>query len=505
MSGLLERINSSVLGRNTWPPPAQRRIWESIEVWGAFRRSDEGLLKQRANVPWHRRYLVSPVPRMLSRAKSNLLYGEPPEIRAAAEADQDNMDRVTRENALAGGHASELHRAAMVASSEGEVWGRLLVDPTLADVPILEFVSRRQVIPKFRGRFVVGATFVFEWQESSRVVYRLLEHYEAGQIRCELFRGSPQSIGSEVGLDTYERTKGKEPVVLTGFDRPLCSFIPNSIDADPTVGFGDYRGLEERFLAINEAATIAQENLRLAGKKRALVDAKYLRNGKLPAGDDLFVRSEEMSTAGESGKPLQLVEYAFEAEQLRIYLDQLIDTTLVFGGAAPQLVGRAQDGGAISGTALRLKMVHSLMESSGTGGHFDRGLSFLLRAMAVLDSRPTTQGGFGRRWQKPDEDHAIERSDGLPRDDQEAAQWLVMVAGAEAISLEEKVAFLHPDWSDDRQRDEVERLRKEQGGEGEEPPPGGGGDPPSQLPPGPGQPPIPTPRPPTAPALPADQ
>lgn len=498
---IFQRINDQILGRNTWPPPKLRDKWMLVELYAAFRTSDETRIKQQASIPWQRRYLISPVPRMISKAKANLLFGEAPSVRAVAERDQENLDRLARENGLAGGHAPELHRAAMIASSEQEVFGRVYVDPSLADQPVIEFVSPRSVIPRFRGRFLVGATFVTEWRESSTTVIRLLEHYDPGVVRAELYRGSNISLGTKMPLDGYEATAGKLDVVYTGIDRPLVAFIPNSLDADPARGFGDYRGLEERFLAINEAATIQQENLRLAGKKRALLDAKYLRNGRLPDGDDVFIRSDSSAVAGEGGKPMQLIEYGFEAQQTIAYLDSLVDATLTYGGTAPQLVGRHVDGAAISGTALRLKMVHSLMEASGTGGHFDRGTQQLLRWAAVLDGRRTTEGGFGRRWQSPDEPPSITRGDGLPRDDMEAAQWLVMAAGAEAISLEEKVRWLHPDWSDDQVDDELGRIREEQGSTAapnEEPPnlgPGGiprpgnapplpGDQPPAQLPPG---------------------
>jgi hypothetical protein len=467
---VIQAINDRVLGRNTWPPPGQRDVWDAIDLWSAFRRNDAVRLKQEASIPWQRRYLVSPVPRMISKAKANLLFGEPMEVRAASEGDQENIERIARENGLAGGHSPEAHRAAMIASSEREVWGRIVVDPTLADVPIIEWASRRHVIPHFSGRFVTGATFVKEWAEGSRRIYRLLEHYEPGVVRSELYLGTPQTLGNQLALDQFGPTEGVPDAVATGFDRPLCAFVPNALDADPSAGYGDYQGLEERFLAINEAATVGQENLRLAGKKRALVDAKYTRGGRLVPGDDVFIRADDEGVAGEGGKPLQMIDYGFEAAELKTYLDHLIDTTLTFGGAAPQLVGRSVDGGAISGTALKLKMIHSLMEASGTGGHFDHGHQRLLRMAAVIDSRRTTEGGFGRRWQTPDEDPTIARGDGLPRDDMEAAQWLVLVSGAEAISLAEKVRWLHPDWSEDQVDEEVQAIESS----APEPPAGGG-------------------------------
>jgi hypothetical protein len=456
---LLDGIRNRLGLGSTWPPAAHVKTWEEIEFYSALRSSNEEAIKLQANIPWWRKYMLSPVPRLVSRASANLLYGEPAEYRAAKESDQAALDRIITENLL----DAEAHRMAVIASSEGEVWGRIIVDQSLLDVPIIEFVSRRQVIPHFQGRFVTAATFINEWEESTNVVFRLLETYEAGAVHSRLFQGTRNSLGNEVTLDSYGRTAGKQPTVLTGIDRPLCAFIPNSIDSDPTRGYADYRGLEERFLGLNESATIGQENMRLSGKKRALLDAKYLRNGKLPAGDDVFIRSEAEGTLGESGKPLQMLEYNFEAEQLTKYLDHLIDTTLLLGGVAPAAVGRSVDGGAISGTALKLKMAHSLIEAAGKGRYSDSGLRRLLRLAALLDARSTFDGGFGRRreWTAPDEDPTVIRGDGLPQDDMEAAQWVALASGAEAISTEEKVRYLHPDWSDKQIEDEVGRIEDE--------------------------------------------
>lgn len=451
---LFSLLNNVLLGRNTWPPAGEQDVWNEVEFLAALRVSDETALRQRASVSWNAPYLVSPVPRLISRAKANMLYGEEPAFTAANEGDQDALNNIVAENGL----DSELHRAALIASSEGEVWGRIVVSPTLLDVPILDFVSRARVIPHFRGRFLTGATFVTSWAPTMTERVRLLEEYGPGYITSRLYRGTATVLGSEIGLDSFDPTKGILPQVNTGFDKALVAFIPNSFDASPHRGFSDYRGLEERFLALNEAATVGHQNLRLAGRKRALVDAQYLRNGQFPAGDDVFVRQGSDVTMGEAAKPVQLIEYEFQAEQLIGWIDHTVDLALQFAGVAPQQVGRSVDGGALSGTALRLKMAHGLMEAAGTGRHFDRGTTSLLRMAAVIDSRRTTEGGFGRRWTKPDELPDVERGDGLPQDDVEAAQVLVAWANAEAISPEEKVRTIHPDWTKEQVDDEVAKI-----------------------------------------------
>jgi hypothetical protein len=456
--GLFMTLNT-MLGRGNWPPPGLAKVWEEIELFSALRASDTDRLKQQRSIAWQHEYMVSPLPRMISRASAHLLFGEPADIRPENDADSVNLARIVDDNDL----SAELHRGAVIASSEGEVWGRIVVDPSLLDVPIIEFVSRNRVIPHFAGRFCVGATFVTEWATGSIERYRLMETYEAGAVTSRLFRGTTTTLGGEQDLNSFDPTKGRQEQVLTGIDWPLATFIPNTIDADPTRGYSDYVGLQDRFLALNDAGTIGQKNMRLAGRKRAMVDEKYLHNGRLPEGDDVYIRQDR--NVGDDAKtaPIQIIDYQFQADQTVMWIDHLIDTTLTFAGVSPQAVGRSVDGGAISGTAMKLKMNHSLLEAAGKGRYFDRGVRRLLRGAQVIDGRPTSENGFGRTYASRDSAPVIERHNGLPQDDVEAALMLNNLVAAEAISLEQRVRFLHPDWSETQVSDEVKAINSETG------------------------------------------
>jgi len=187
---------------------------------------------------------------------------------------------------------------------------------------------------------------VSTWYEGAVETMRLLETYEAGRITAELYRGTRTSIGVKVALDSYAHTAGRPDEQLTGIDAPLVAFIPNSLGADPTRGVSDYRGLEERFLALNEAVTVGQQNLKLAGRKRALVDAAYLdQNGQLPDGDDVYVRQDTDSVMGDAAKPVQMIDYGYDSAPVTAWVEHLIDTTLTYAGVSPQSVGRSTDGG----------------------------------------------------------------------------------------------------------------------------------------------------------------
>lgn len=460
--GVMQALHDRLTGDGSWPPPAQANTWEAIELFQAFLSSDETRIRQEVSKSWRTRYMISPVPRMVSRAKANLLFGEPPKFKAANKNDQARLDYLTGRQGL----AAEMHRTAIVASSEGEGWGRVVVDPSVIDVPIIEVMSRSRTIPHFQGRFVTGATFVTTWipSQGSTERYRMLEHYTAGAVETELYRGTTTRLGHRISLGSFKPTQHRsEQPTLTGFDFPLVAFMPNAIDADPTRGYSDYQGLRDRFLAINESTTVGQQNLRLAGRKRAVIDGAGLdEHGGLSADNDVFIRTRRETGDGVDTAPLQVLDYSFDAEQTVTWIDHLIDTTLTFSGVAPQAAGRSVDGGAVSGTAMKLKMVHSLLEVAGTGAYMDAGVGRLLHAAQVLDSRRTGEGGFGRKWAEPDAPPTMVRGDGLPRDENEAAQQLTAMVGADAISLEERVAFLHPDWPEEQQIEEVKRLKAEQ-------------------------------------------
>jgi hypothetical protein len=461
--GIFDAINTNVLGNNTWPPHSRVRAWEEIDFLAALRTSDETALRMRASVPWNYPYTITPLPRMLSRASANMLFGEPAEFEPHEEddADADRLDYIVTENGL----DAENVRGALIASSEGEVYGRVRVDPSLLDCPIIEYISPRNVIPEFNGRFLTAATFVSEWRTGTTERVRRMERYTAGTIETTLWRGTTTSIGDQINLDGFAATAGTPPVIVTGFSKPLCCFIPNSIDSDPSRGFSDYRGLEQRFLELNEAAGIGAGNVRMTGRKRAVIDGDYLDQnganvGRMRQNDDLMIakRGDVMAGASGGGKPLSVLEYSFEADQLVQWIDHMINTSITFAGMSPQSVGRAVEGGAISGTAERLKQAFSLVESSGKGRHMDKGLGWLLRAAAVIDGRRTTEGGFGRKWNNPDATPTIARADPLPRDEMEAAQRLVLLTNAEAISTEEKVRVVNPDWSQPQIDEEVARI-----------------------------------------------
>lgn len=458
------------LNANEWPPRAVRDLWEEIDVLAALRDSDDVSLRAQAAAlgmsGTHATYVTLPIPRLISRVKANLLFGQAPRIDPPSPQDRDALDYLLEENDL----AAELHRAAVIASSEGEVWGKVTVAPGVIDAPIIEFVSRRQVLPRFAGRFPVGGTFVREIRDQSRrsrTVWRILEDHTAGMILTTLYAGDETHLGTREPLrsrpETADLLSGADQVsetaavVQTGVDRPLLVFIPNTLDADPTRGISDYLGVVAAFFALNETATTGQSNVRLTARKRLFVRGTYLNSrGNFPADNDVFRSDQLIDEASASGVPIAEAQYTFQAAELVAWQEHLVDLTLTLAGVAPQSVGRGDAGRATSGTALKLKMTHTLMEAAGSGRYFDRGVRRLLSMAAQLDASE-----FGRPWRDAMTLCAFHRGDGLPDDPNETATELQALDAASAISTEEKVRKLHPDWTDEQVTAEVEKITGE--------------------------------------------
>jgi hypothetical protein len=449
-----------------WPPESQRDQWRKVNYLGALRDSDEKTFRNAAHyfqMGGDRRkpYLMSPLPRLIASVVADMLFGEEPRFMAVNENDTDALGRIIRENQL----PAELHRAAVIGVSEGEVWGRVMVDRQIARTPIIDFHSRASVIPYFRGRFLVEAALITELPKlRNKHLYRIVEIHRAGEVETRLYKGSDTSLGDQVALEERPETAGAQTLVQTGIDRPLMVRIVNKVGRTYDLGQSDYEGIEQLFLALNEGLTISQQNMRLTGAKRLLVDRDYLdKKGRLQLADDVFTFSAGgMKKLGEGGgaDPFTQLSYSFEAKELVAWIDWLLDHTLTAAGISPASVGRSEvtAGATLSGTALRLRMAHTLSEIAGKGRIWDAGVAELLRMAQILDAKPLAQGGFGTSWSDPETAPIMQRGDGLPEDPREDAQVIAQLAGAEALSTEEKVRRLNPGWTDQRVEEEIAKI-----------------------------------------------
>jgi hypothetical protein len=222
--------------------PVDRARWDEIELFAALRTSDARGSAGSFD-PVSLSVHVTPVPRMISRASANMLYGSRPSSRRRRRRSRRARLHRVRERSC----VRELVRGAMIASSEGEVYGRIVVAPAMLDAPIIEFVSGGSH-PALQWTLPVSA------QRSCRMgrrAQRRLSPVRNVRSRIDHVR----SLSRHADVDRYRPVRARFVSAYEGregnLDRHRSSALrlhSEQIDADPTRGFSDYRGLEERFL-----------------------------------------------------------------------------------------------------------------------------------------------------------------------------------------------------------------------------------------------------------------
>lgn len=460
----IDQLQAQVEGYEQWPPPDQAQTWGKVRTRRAFRQADELFLRELCG--WHRTwgrntrvYMTDPLAGLISRAFADLLFGDDPSFIAAAEQDQANLDGFVEANGL----ASELHRAERITSSEGEVWWRLYVDMDIALAPLVQWCSRLSTIPLLHGPKATAVAFVNPLPKVAsdrETVWRHIELQGDGETRNLLFEGTRNMLGGARNLQARTQTADLPDTWAHGLPM-LAGRVLNQVDDDPTLGRSDYTGVERLLLALNEAATIGAENARLTAKKRLFVSGKMTQDdGSFDAGADVIqVDTQDGELGKDSPPPISAVEYAFDAQALIAYTDDLTDRILTRVGVAPELVGRDKHTGrAESGTALRTRMLHSIITAQGKGRYWDDELPKILTLAQLVDSLSPEEGGYGRNYTNVAEAPAVERGDILPHDDVEEATRLVSLVNGEVMSRELAVIEQHPDWDDTQVQAELQKI-----------------------------------------------
>lgn len=460
----IDALQAQIEGYEQWPSPDQANVWAKVRTRRAFRQADELFLRELCG--WHRTwgrntrvYMTDPLAGLISRAFADLLFGDDPTFTAATERDQANLDGLVEVNAL----PSELHRAERITSSEGEVWWRLYVDMDIALAPLVQWCSRLSVIPLLHGPKATAVAFINPLPQTGSdqtTVWRHIELHGDGETRNLLFEGTKDTLGGPRNLQARSQTADLPEAWQHGLPM-LAGRVLNQVDDDPTLGRSDYTGVERLLLALNEAATIGAENARLTAKKRLFVSGKMTQDdGSFDAGADVIqVDTQDGELGKDSPPPISAVEYAFDAQALIAYTSDLTDRILTRVGVAPELVGRdTHTGRAESGTALRTRMLHSIITAQGKGRYWDDELPRILTLAQLVDSLSPEEGGYGRQYANVAEPPAVERGDILPHDDVEEAARLVSLVNGEVMSRELAVIEQHPDWTEAQIADELSKI-----------------------------------------------
>lgn len=407
----------------------------------------------------------------IARTSAELVAGDTPAMTWADPTAQVVWDDISQ----CLGWANTLLEAAEVAAALGGVYLRPQWDMTVADHPFLTVVRPDEALPTFRFGCLASVTFATVLENDGRDVLRWLEHHEPGQIRHELWRGTPTSIGRPIPLVDHEATRHLVPVIDTerilGRRGLLVQYIPNDTP-NPLVrlplGRADVQGAETLLDALDEAWDSWMRDIRL-GKARLVVAADYLdaapRDG---AGGRWFGRRRPAKTfdldaevftplpgldveaVNDKTPGITPVQFALRVEEHRATVAQLVEEIISRCGYAPQTFGLHVEG-QLSGTAIRRREHRSYRTRDRKRRYARPALEQTARVLLAIH-----RVVFGA--QVPDERPTLEWRETGQADPLETAQVVELLRRAEVVSDEVAVRMAHPEWDEDQVATEVRRL-----------------------------------------------
>lgn len=466
---LIEELRASA-----WPPSREVEVRDLVARRRAFRKRDKAQLRVYAG--WNdpgRPYLVDPLPKQIAKTYGDFLFGEAPTFRAAAEEEQEHVDEVLGENS----YVAKLRRAARQVVSEGESWWRIHVNPAIADVPLVDWYSRLDVVPLFYGDRLLAVAFVTEVfrevvadddDESQAAVWRHFEVHADGVVANVLFRGTDDTVGEERPLEDQAATEDLPPAWMHG-QPMLAGRVINDADDDAYLGESDYDQVDDYFLALNEGLTISTENARLTGKDRVFVAGRLTQeDGGFNSGVEVFRQESEGGTLGDgdSRPPIVAVEKHYDSAALWFHIVKLTAVALARVGIVAQLVGEDTEnsGSDSSGVAIRLRFLPTNNASEGKGAEWDAENPKIVHALLCVSALPMSTeegvpGGFGKPYGGTPP--SIERANPLPADDTEIVNRNALAVSASIRSLQVAIEDQHPDWTPDEVEDEIKRIRED--------------------------------------------
>jgi hypothetical protein len=474
----LERIlRGEGRGDRRWPPGKAERVrWQQVAEYRRRVENDaQELFRWRVDLhvqaaeggpqaTHERQKVFSPVPlaRDLARFSSSLLFAEEPKIRLDDEmsAEQECLDAWLEENRV----PELLLDAGDSVASEGGGGLRVVWDDHLSsEIPVITFHPEDSILWSTRhGRYTQGGVIAISHEEehNSAIVWRLLESHSPGLIERVLYKGGADRLGKQHPLTAGPpQFRELRPSSRTGVDKPTLVRWLNVPG-----GESDLSGLLPLLDALDEAATVGRV------KMRASQPITYLRRfstrdlrslGGLPmhgliAVDDWpgrYLGSERPGVPVECPFPvenlLQTVQPGLEASEHRAYVEHLRELAVTMAGYSLASWGLDREGRADSGTALKLRQVRTLLTRSGK----ER-----MARQAIAEACAVALGMMlGRSDLEPLLPH-VELSDGMPRDGVQDAKEVATLRTANAISTEEIVRKLHPDWSEERIAEELAKI-----------------------------------------------
>ena len=304
-------------------------------------------------------------------------------------------------------------------------------------------------------------------------IYRHLERHEPGVILHGLYQGTKSSLGSSVGLDQSEETKGLPEVITLpeALKNALAvayvpNVRPNRRRRASYLGRADIAGAEPFLDALDETWSSLMRDVRLAQARiltpRGSLDSNDPDDPR-GAGASLDLDREvftELDIPPE-GMQQQVLQPDIRSEQLLAVATDQVKQIVSAAGYSPQTFGLDISGEAHSGTALRFREQKTYRTLGRKRRYWEGGIAHACFALLAIDQ---SEFGGGATPVVPD---VVWPEEAMSLG--ELASTVQTLRLAEAISIETSVRKVNPGWDDKAVTAEVQRIMDERGSSVPEP------------------------------------
>ncbi|MBL1100136.1 capsid protein [Streptomyces coffeae] len=408
--------------------------------------------------------LHMPLARDIARTSADLLFSEPPVLRAESKDTQqrleDMMDLGLKRTLLAGGE---------VSAALGGVYLRLVWDDQISDRPWISTVHADGAAPEFAYDRLRAVTFWTILGADGQKVVRHLERHEPGQILHGVYEGTIDNLGKPIDLGAFEATRGLKPARQLNIGRRLtASYIPNTVAAPDwrdipggsCLGTSDYQGAETFLSSIDETYTSWMRDIRLA-KARILVPSGYLTSngpGRGATWEDREVYAE-MNIPPTADQAITLNQFAIRHEEHHATIEELVGKVVRNAGYSGNTFGDDSAGAAVTATEIKARTTRSMSTRARKAELAAVGLADIVEAQLALEASGLFPGMRAVEVERPE----VRFQDSVQDDTKTLAETADALRRAEAASTETLVALVHPDWDEADQQAEVRRILAESG------------------------------------------
>lgn len=442
-----------------------RKVFDNIRRWFWSARTNGSRPRNRLHVP---------IAADMAAISADLLFSEPPSVKVPVEEGKqpDKVTQARLDELMDDGMHATLLESAEIAAALGGVYLRVVWDKDTRDCPWITAVHPDSAVPEWRWGDLAAVTFWRVISKKGKTVIRHLERHEKGLILHGVYQGDDETLGQIVSLADYPETKGlaeelaEGNEIRTGATGLAAVYVPNmkpnrlwrNVPHAANLGRSDYAGVEPLMDALDLVYSSWMRDVDL-GKARLIVPREYLRSAGPGEGATVDLDQEIYeginAMSGEDGKAeITQVQFAIRVDDHQRTVADIKTQVVTTAGYSGRTFGLGAEGQAVTATEIAASERRSIITRDRKTRYYRPKLGDIYFAWLEIDAHVFSSGVKPVRPQ-------IDWRDAVSVDPLTQAEELNMLHQARAISTQEKVKRLRPDWTPEDIDEEVKRIEKE--------------------------------------------